>query len=422
MNVKRADTAELLVLAPEFPSINQPWMDTYLEQLQKTGINYEIATYVARPDIYQEKVDRLGLLEHATSISSNNKQAVLNFIYLLTRKPISTFSKSKKLWNSSACERSPKTRVAMTLRSLLIEGHLRIMPAIRLCHSHSLSMAYEVLPILKSNAIPMVITFHGLEPSGVPQVADFRRKAIFDYAKKILVNTEFARNQARKLGADEGKIVVIPQGISLEQFGFIHRKPPSDQETLNILTIGRLSRDKGQAYALLALRRALDQGRDVHWHFVGLGLDEARLKKLVMRLGIEDRVTFHGALSFKRLQPLFQLCPIFVLPSLGSKSDSQWAETQGVVLQEAQATGCVPIATRVGGVPECINDHVDGLLIKDRSYRAISSALEYLLSDPVRWHSMHLKGRENVEARFSADFIGKRMAEILRLEIQNGSR
>jgi glycosyltransferase involved in cell wall biosynthesis len=112
------------------------------------------------------------------------------------------------------------------------------------------------------------------------------------------------------------------------------------------------------------------------------------------------------------LQPLFQNTHIFVLASLQYNLD-QWNETQGVVLQEAQASGCLVIATEVGGVPECVNHGKDARLVRPRSSRAIFEAMCFYIDNPDKWSSYPDAGLENVKNNFSADVIGQKVATIL---------
>jgi glycosyltransferase involved in cell wall biosynthesis len=128
---------------------------------------------------------------------------------------------------------------------------------------------------------------------------------------------------------------------------------------------------------------------------------------LAARLGVERNVHFLTELPQDEVKPLYQTCHLFVLPSVA-------AETQGVVLQEAQASGCIPVATCVGGIPECVADGRDAFLVRPRSSRQIADTVLALLSDPDGWVTVQQTGRQRVEQLFSADSIGKLMAIELR--------
>jgi len=265
--------------------------------------------------------------------------------------------------------------------------------------------------------VPLIVTFHGLPPSGVPQLESEKRHDLYRFAQKVLVNTNFAKKQVLKLGCAPEKIEVLPQGLPIEEFPFAPATMPAKGEPLRMLSVGRLHRDKGQHYSLLALRRLLDDGVQATWTFVGAGVNIVKLKALADKLEISEHLSFYENASSEKLTELYSQSHIFVLASIDTPGGH--VETQGVVLQEAQASGCLVIATKAGGIPECLNHKRDSLLVKQQSSRAISAAVEYFYSNPEKWSSYREKARKNVIEKFSADVIGKRMARILSDMIDN---
>ena len=83
----------------------------------------------------------------------------------------------------------------------------------------------------------------------------------------------------------------------------------------------------------------------------------------------------------------------------------------GVALQEGQASGCIAIATRTGGIPECV-DESHARLVPDRNAEALAGAILDLMDDPERWPEWQAAGRRWVEDRYSLDVIGRRLAEL----------
>lgn len=90
--------------------------------------------------------------------------------------------------------------------------------------------------------------------------------------------------------------------------------------------MGRFHRDKGQGYALLALKRLVDEEVNAHWCFVGVGQDIRRNEKLVFKLNLVDRVTFHQGVSSFEFRRFYRAAHIFVLPSVVSPNSH--VETQ----------------------------------------------------------------------------------------------
>lgn len=405
--------ARVLVLAPQFPSLNQPWMDTYLHQLGEAGIPYAVMSRLPKRLRYHRRVDELGLQRQRFVLSETRSRILSSLAVGFSAQPLRTMRRVWLAWQRTREESSFARHLGAAMRGASIAVYLRHLPSLRVIHAHFLQIAYEAIPAADERGLPLILTFHGLEPTGVPQVPTERRLAVFRRAAVVLVNTEAARQQAEALGCPADRLRVLPQGLNLDDFPFVPRACPPSSAPVHILSVGRFQREKGQRYALLALARLRRLGLDVRWHFVGVGPEIPALRRFAARLGVADAATIHDGLDLVALRELYASCHLFVLTSLTGTGASPWIETQGVVLQEAQASGCIPIATRTGGIPECITDGLDGLLVEERSHRAIADAIRHLLAHPERWAELQHNGRRTVEERFSADVIGRRMAAIL---------
>ncbi len=289
-------------------------------------------------------------------------------------------------------------------------------------HSHSEAMSCRFQDVANAMSIPMVVTFHGLPPNGVSSITTNRRQELSRGVFRVLVNTCPALTHAQELGYSADKLAVIPQGLPIERFVGRKRRTQESGRPVEILCVGRLNREKGQGYLLLAVARLMRSGRSVRVHIVGVGPDRNRLEELCRKHGLTEIVTFHGPMRNEALIKKYYETDLLILPSTHSRFRQGWLETQGVVLQEAQATGCIPIATRVGGIPECINHGVDGWLIQDRSHRAIAESIEHFIDHPEQWPSYRDAALRNVERNFSADVVGRRTWDVLREAIEKTRR
>ena len=406
---------KVLVLAPSFPAINQPWIDTYLEQLLKQGFEPLIFTCNSSPGKYAEKVDRLNLRQYVVDLDLCGPEFVRAFVKSSVLAPwhclqaiTRAFRASRLLARKYSISFLPT--FFKTLRFSLSAPEFEQVDVI---HSHDEVLAFEFVLCAFVLGKPLVYTFHGLPPKGVPPLADAKRSALYGEVSAVLVNTEFSKHQVQYIGCSPEKVQVLPQGLPLEDFPFVSHPAPRKNEPVALLSVGRYHAGKGQRYALLALRRLRDMGINAQWIFVGVGPDLEKLMAFAEKYGVGKYSVFYTELNLNEIRPLYQRCHLFVLPSLKSRKNSEWAETQGVVLQEAQASGCIPIATKVGGIPECLHDKEDAILVKDRSSKAIADAVCFLLDEPDEWVRYQENGRYNVERNFSADVVGRSMAEIL---------
>src|SRR6185369_3181875 len=123
----------------------------------------------------------------------------------------------------------------------------------------------------------------------------------------------------------------------------------------------------------------------------GAGTMEPALRALAAPLG--RAVVFLGARA--DVPDLLAASDVVVLASL--------AEALPTALMEAAAAGRPCVATRVGGVPEIVDDGVTGLLVPPSDAPALARALTCLARDPALRADMGRAARERAEARFSLD-------------------
>jgi len=402
----------VLVVASSFPSVNQPWLTTYLSQLDARGIAHTIVTMKRDPDA----VDRRAggpYVARCVFIPPDGRALLREWLRILARRPLRELVAAVRVGLSV---RSPdvdvKTKLRMVLTTLCLMHRL---PRERfdLIHVHFDQDALFFLPYARLSKTPIVTTFHGMNPVGVKSMPLAHRRATYRGVDRVIVNTEFARTQVVAMGCSTSIVHILPQGTVLDDFPFAPLPPPAPGEPVRIITVGRLQADKGQVWALLAAARLCKQGYDVEWWFAGTGPDLARLERLAQRLGLGRRVRFFGVVPHRELRSLYGQAHIFVLPSINN-SRGYIVETQGVAIQEAQASGCITIASAVGGIPECIEHGVTGLLVRDRSSRALAEAIRWVLAHPEAWTPMREAARRHVERNFDASIIGSRMEQLYR--------
>ena len=83
------------------------------------------------------------------------------------------------------------------------------------------------------------------------------------------------------------------------------------------------------------------------------------------------------------------------------------SETESFCLSilEAMCFGCPSVATRVGGIPEVVEDHITGLLTPPGDPASVAAAVEDLIRSPARRHELGTAARLRAENRFSAAVI-----------------
>ena len=161
------------------------------------------------------------------------------------------------------------------------------------------------------------------------------------------------------------------------------------EDRRRVVFAGRLASPKGTDVLVRA-------ARDVEGEFVicGDGWQLQALKRMARRLGVEQRVSFRGWLGAEDLAEELAQASVVVVPSL-------WPEPFGLVGIEALAAGRPVVASATGGIPDWLEDGVNGLLVPPGDAPALARALDELLADPERQRTMGAAGRDLVARRFT---------------------
>lgn len=199
------------------------------------------------------------------------------------------------------------------------------------------------------------------------------------------------------------RISVIPYPIDTQSF--LPATQVEAKGVKSILTIGRLERRKGTDILLRALApRVWEKHPDLQVCILGSEGDLSRSDLLdLVPYSRRTRVIFPGFISRERIAEYFRQASLYVAPTL--------YETFGYTILEAMSSGLPVLASRVGGIPELVDDGVTGLLVPPRDERALADAIIALLDDPVRRARMGQCGREKATAQYDIARIGPRTLE-----------
>jgi len=257
---------------------------------------------------------------------------------------------------------------------------------------------------------PLVVSFHGYDFSTVPRkegTGVYQR--LFRTADIVTVNSEYTRGRVEQLGCPLAKLHKLPMGLNLDDFVFRERTLQAG-EPIRILTVARLVEIKGHEGAIRAVARLRERHPGVRYDIVGDGPLRKQLEQLVIELGLRDAVTIHGAQNVAFIRQLMNQAHLALLASVTVEGDQ---EGQGLVLQEAQATGLPVVATQHGALPEGMMPGRSGLLVPERDVAALADALNYLIGHPEHWPAMGREGRKFVEEHYDARKLSQQLAELL---------
>jgi glycosyltransferase involved in cell wall biosynthesis len=218
-----------------------------------------------------------------------------------------------------------------------------------------------------------------------------------------------AQQTERELGVDPASLHVIPNGIDVAQFDLQAFKtpdpllPPAPVTLPRIVTVGSMHLpDKGHGDLLQAAALLKQRGVRAQWILVSDGVCRPALEEQSRTLGLSDDVAFVG----RRHD----------VPSILSRADlvvhPSWSEGFPNAVLEAMCAARPIVATRVGGIPEVMQDGVHGWLVEPKQPIELAGAIERALGNPLVGYVMGRRGRQHVEATYSLDKLCRTVASL----------
>jgi len=200
-------------------------------------------------------------------------------------------------------------------------------------------------------------------------------------------------------GIDGGKVYVIDNGVDLRRYMLSIKKEDARHSlgipcnSLVISIVGRLSPEKGQEIFIRAAAQFMHRYNNLRFLIVGDGPLRSRLNDLVSSLGITAEVIFAGIRQ--DMPAIYAASDVLVSSSL--------VEGLPMTILEAMAAQVPVVATRVGGIPDLIEDNKTGLLVESGNADDLARKIEELLLDEQKRASLTQAAFAMVQARYSVE-------------------
>jgi sugar transferase (PEP-CTERM/EpsH1 system associated) len=268
-------------------------------------------------------------------------------------------------------------------------------------HTYNFACAEYAVPAWAAGVPVRVHAEHGRDasdPQGLNRKHNFLRRALVPFIDRYVpVSHDLARWLDQVVGIPAPKLELIMNGVDTERFapGLPAAATPWTDAPFVIGTVGRLQDVKDQAslieaFALLCAARPALRAT-MRLAIVGDGPLRARLEQKAEQARVADLVWFPGARN--DIPELMRSFDLFTLSSI--------AEGTPVTLLEAMACGLPVVATRVGGIPEVVQEGVSGALVPASNPQALADALAAYVDDPARVAAHGAAARSNIERHYS---------------------
>jgi len=178
--------------------------------------------------------------------------------------------------------------------------------------------------------------------------------------------------------------------------------------------LGRINRIKGQDLLIEALALLPDEiAQRLHVRIVGETFENDRVREEALRKAVRD-AGLESMVRFEPFQadpaPLYRWADMVVVPS-------RLPEALGRVAIEAMAHRRPPLVTRIGGLPETVEDRVSGWIVAPNDAPALAHTLSEIVANPAEWKGYGGAARARFEATFAAPAIARQLQGIVRARL-----
>jgi N-acetyl-alpha-D-glucosaminyl L-malate synthase BshA len=241
-------------------------------------------------------------------------------------------------------------------------------------------------------------------------MTDITRYAIEKSDVVTAVSNSLAEDTEKKLGITPGKIKTVYNFINPKYFNPSLRPTDFDCEgkedktvILHLSNLRAVKRPLDVVKIFHGIYKAID--RPVELRIVGEGPLQYDMESMVEKLGIEAHVRFMGVRS--DIGTVIACSHLMLLPSQ--------AESFGLAALEAMACGVPVVASRVGGLPELIDDGRSGLLFSVGNTDEAAEKAIKILNDKHRYNTIRKEALKDTEQKFGMNKIVNQYEELYRL-------
>lgn len=275
-------------------------------------------------------------------------------------------------------------------------------------HAHFGQNAMRIAYLKSLGFLPkktkLITTFHGYDLKPNDNKLYKKRYAIlFKQSNVFTVNTLYLKSVLEKLQPNLKNINVLPVGLDTTYFKRQYAK--TDSSFFDLVFCGRLIALKGPDIAIDIVQELHKLGySQVRLHIIGSGTMQTQLEDKIKAFRLKDYIFLKGDLIQKEIIELYEQADAFLFPGIKVK-ETGLAETQGLVIQEAQAMKLPVIVSDVGGMKYGLLHNETGFLIQEKNIFAFVKAIESLILNPDLKIEMGKKARIYARDNFDINIL-----------------
>lgn len=240
----------------------------------------------------------------------------------------------------------------------------------------------------------------------ISSLLKFRNKIIIRSLKKvdaIISNSEHIKNELIEACIEEDKITTIYVDGITPDWKCTNTKDKSNK--IILFAPGRIYKYKGFGVLINAIKLVIREYNNIKLVIAGEGPYKREIVKLIDKLNLNNYIELLGKVSFEKIKKFYFKSDIVIFPPVHP-------EPFGRISIEAM-TACKPvIASNVGGIPEAVEDGVNGILVPPNDPKKLDEAIIRLIEDESLREAMGKYGRKIVNEKFNRDRIVDKQIEL----------
>ncbi|MAC63391.1 MAG: hypothetical protein CMP12_20380 [Zunongwangia sp.] len=252
-----------------------------------------------------------------------------------------------------------------------------------------------------------ITSFHGYDIN--PKFLDkyvYLYQELFDEVDLLTVNSFYTKTLLERI-AQGNKIEILPVGLNTQYFKKNNFK---ENEKLNILFVGRLIPLKAPDLLVKIAENLIGNGNLINVNIIGEGEMFSQLEEYINQKSLEDSIKLRGALAQNNVLDYMDKSDLFVFPGIHDKHGR--AETQGLVLQEAQAMELPVIVSDVGGMKYGMINDITGFVVEEKNIAGFVDKIELLIADKELRKEMGKQGRKFVLSNYDSKVLGNKLTAL----------
>ena len=224
----------------------------------------------------------------------------------------------------------------------------------------------------------------------------------------VIAVSKFVQDQLIRHGISAERVTTLHHGTSEPK---ISHQPLTREihQAQRILYVGRIVPYKGLDWLLKSLANV---DSHIHLDIAGEGWDRPQIERLAGKLGVAQRIVWHGWCDSPKLESLYQQCFAVIVPSV-------WPEPAGLVTLEAYARYRPVIASNLGGIPDYVCPNKTGILVEANHINQLAAAITELASNFSKIRDMGQQGHDWFLSNFTMNHHVAQLQKIYDKVIEN---